>query len=254
MADDACIPWEIDTGCCTEWCDYPIELRARAEQLAWATIRTLTGGQVGSCPVVMRPCLSAPCEMCLGNWWSSPQVVNGEWFNNACGTPRCSCARVSEIDLGTTVADLIAVELDGETLPLSMFRIDNGRLLVREDGGCWPSCQNMGAPLGDVGTFGIAFIPGVRPGPAGLWAAGVLACEFAKACTGGKCKLPTAVTSIARQGVAFAMPSSMFENGMTGIQTVDAWLTSVNPHALRTPSTVWSPDFPRHRYTTWAGA
>jgi hypothetical protein len=42
----------------------------------------------------------------------------------------------------------------------------------------------------------------------------------------------------------------MFPDGMTGIREVDAYLTSINPNALRQPPRVWSPDMPGHRFTT----
>ena len=110
----------------------------------------------------------------------------------------------------------------------------------------------MTVPLGDPGTIGITYVPGIVPDAAGLWAAGVLACEYAKACSGAHCRLPAAVTSIARQGVTFTMSSGMFEDGMTGIREVDAYLYSLNPNALTIPPMVWSPDvsWARHRYTT----
>jgi hypothetical protein len=81
----------------------------------------------------------------------------------------------------------------------------------------------------------------------------VLTCEFTKACSGGKCRLPTAVTSIARQGVTMEVSSGMFPDGMTGIREVDAFLSSINPNALRIPPKVWSPDLvtAKHRYPTW---
>ena len=106
-----------------------------------------------------------------------------------------------------------------------------------------------GAPC----TLGVTYVPGLVPGAGGQWAAGVLACEFAKACTGAKCRLPSSVTSVARNGVAMEFDNGLFSNGLTGIREVDAYLLSINPHGLRTPSLVWSPDAPsaQHRYTTW---
>ena len=80
----------------------------------------------------------------------------------------------------------------------------------------------------------------------------MLACEFAKACTGGKCRLPSSVTSIARQGVTMTISSGMFLGGQTGIREVDAYVVSVNPNAQVMPPVVWSPDVPwaKHRYLT----
>src|SRR5262245_27247636 len=111
----------------------------------------------------------------------------------------------------------------------------------------------MNLPLGEPGTLGITYIPGIVPDAAGLWAAGILACEFAKACSGQKCRLPSSVTSVTRQGVTYMMGTSMYPNGLTGIREVDAYLISVNPYGVTVPSLVWSPDvsWAKHRYTTW---
>jgi hypothetical protein len=250
--DEHCISWNIDSSCCDTWEALTAEEQCRAEVLAWSTIDALTAGRVGRCPVVMRPCLAPPCDYCAGHWLA-PMIRDGRWYNQVCGTPKCSCERMCDIVFPGPVADLIEVTLDGILLDRSLFRIDNGNRLVRQDGDCWPSCQRMDLPLGEVCTMGITYVPGVKPGPAGEYAAGVLACEFSKACGGGKCRLPQGVTTIARQGVVMALSTEMFPGGMTGIREVDAWLTSVNPHHLRAPSTVWSPDLPTagHRHTTW---
>jgi hypothetical protein len=304
----ACVPWELDSACCGEWSTLAPDLRERATVLAWDTMRVLSGGRVGACPVTMRPCLTAPCQLC-GDWWtgrwssgwmqphpvpapapaesevviaaSAPPVSDGRlpelwvdttgsttttaapvapgpiaaetaWVNTTCGSPDCSCERLCEIVTPGPVAAVLAVTLDGAALPLDAFRIDNSNRIVRTDGQCWPSCQNMGAALGEPGTLGICYVPGIVPDEAGLWAAGVLACEFAKACQGAKCRLPTSVTSIARQGISLQMASTMFENGQVGIREVDAYLISINPHHHLTPTMVWSPDMPsqKHRFQT----
>jgi hypothetical protein len=250
----SCVPYEPDYACCEGWDELTPELQERATTLAWDTLRALSGGQVGSCPVTMRPCLGPPCTVCNpGGTWMMPFIRDGNWYNAVCGIDPCSCERLCEIVTPGPIAMLTEVLLDGTELPLNEFRVDNGNHIVREDGECWPSCQNMNLALGEDGTLGITYVPGIIPDAAGLWAAGVLACEYSKACTGGKCRLPSAVTSISRQGVAFTMSTTMFPDGMTGIREVDAYLSSVNPNALRTPSLVWSPDLPstRHRYTTW---
>lgn len=250
-----CVPFAPDSACCEDWDDQTPAVQERAIELAWSTLRTLSGGQVGNCPTVVRPCLGAPCRVCRDWWqpgWVKAGLVAGEWINCLCGGPECSCARLCEIVLPGPIAALVAVQLDGEELPLGAFRIDNGHRIIRQDGECWPSCQNMDLPLGEPGTLGITYVPGIMPDSSCLWAAGVLACEFAKACTGAKCRLPTSVTTVARQGIAFTMSTGMFDDGMTGIREVDAYLVSINPNKLRMPPMVWSPDAPwvKHRYET----
>ena len=114
------------------------------------------------------------------------------------------------------------------------------------------SCQYLGRASGEEGTLTITYVPGIIPDEAALWAAGVLACEFAKACTGGKCRLPSGITSVVREGISMVLSAGMFPDGMTGIREVDAYLVSVNPAAQRYQPLVWSPDVPwaKHRYTT----
>jgi len=181
-----------------------------------------------------------------------PQIRDGHWINFVCPRPHCSCERMCEIVLPGPVAEVAEVLWSGEPIPLASFRLDNGNRLVRTDGECWPSCQRMDLPLGAPCTLGVTYVPGLVPGVAGEWAAGVLACEFAKACTGGKCRLPASVVTVSRQGVTMEMDNGMFANGLTGIREVDAYLLSVNPHVLRVPPTVWSPDLipAGHRYET----
>jgi len=257
-----CVPWDLDSGCCDEWETLDTALRERAETLAWSTLRALTGGQIGGCPVIVRPCLGKPCDACSWGWpgepwhgsgrWVRPFIHDGDWHNSICGGPRCSCTELCEIVLPGPVAALIEVSLDGVEMPLGDFRVDNGHRIVRSDGECWPSCQDLTLPLGQPGTLGITYVPGIVPDDAGLWAAGVLACEFAKACTGGRCRLPSSVTAVARQGVTFEISGGMFPGGLTGIREVDAYLTAVNPSGLKLPPMVWSPDVPwaKHRYET----
>lgn len=247
----SCVPWPIESGCCTGWDELDPALQERSTELAWSTLRTLTAGRVGNCPVTVRPCLQSPCDACSVEW-VTPRIYHGEWINSVCGTDPCSCARMCEIVLPGPVAEITAVEWSGQPLPLSAFRIDNGNRLVRQDGECWPSCQRMDQPLGAPCTLGVTYVPGVVPGPTGEWAAGVLACEYSKACTGAKCRLPATVTSIARSGVAMEFAEGLFSNGQTGIREVDAFILSINPHALLTPPRVWSPDLEpaQHRYTT----
>jgi hypothetical protein len=257
-----CVPFEPDFGCCDEWETLSPELQERATTLAWSTLRALTGGRVGNCPVVVRPCLGPACNACT-EWhtrnltagaptWIGVGIANGQWINCACGTPECSCERLCEIVMPGPVAGILQVAFDGESLPLDLFRVDNSHRIVRTDGECWPSCQNLNADLSQPGTLGITYIPGIVPDSSGLWAAGVLACEFSKACQGGKCRLPASVTSITRQGINMEMSAGMFENNLTGIREVDAYLISVNPNGHRIPPMVWSPDVPwaKHRYQT----
>jgi len=245
--------------CCPGWGDYDDALLCRSIDLAWATLRTLSGGQVGNCPVLVRPWVTRPCSVC-----SSARLVHlpshgetgcdGCWANTCGSVSGCTCKPMPEIVLPGNVAEVWQVKQDGVLLPVDAYRVDNSNRLLRTDGLSWPSCQDMIADVDQPGTLAVWYVPGTVVDSSAQWAAGVLTCEFAKACSGGKCRLPAAVTSIARQGVTMDIPSGMFPDGMTGIREVDAFLTSVNPNALRITPKVWSPDLvaAKHRYTTWS--
>jgi hypothetical protein len=251
--------WDTDWSCADK--DFydgldPAVIR-RAESLAWSTIRSLSAYQVGQCPTTVRPC----ARRCLGpsTWWQTgrsllnPQVIDGNWVNTSCGckTP-CSCSYVPTVVLPGPVGRVDEVIVDGVVLDPLSYRIDNGNELVRTDGQDWPMCQDMAAACGEPGSFCVTYVRGAVPDELGCWVAGMLAQEFAKACTGGKCRLPAGVTQVTRQGVSFTIGTGPFPGGVTGIREVDAYIELFNPNHLTQAPTVWSPDLGRTRRTTWA--
>lgn len=253
-----CVPWPTDLGCITkrEWEAYNPALRSRAVSLAWATLRHLTGGLVGNCPVALRPC-SAGCATSsgwLGGPALAPYIRDGQWFNAVCGcqpSVPCHCGpALSQITLPGLAARIDRVYLHGAVLDEFDYRLDNGRLLVAQNGVEWPTCQDLSQPYDGSEAFSVIYTPGIDPGNAGIWAAGVLAVEYVKACEGTKCRLPSSVTSLARQGVSMEFSQGMFAGGATGIREVDAFVLSVNPNHLVKPPLVWSPDLPPVRFTT----
>lgn len=263
----------------TDWsCAYtPEEIAAldpavkeRSEALAWYTLASLTAYQLGVCPTVIRPC-TAGCQapgtymvsIVQGGQVSSlplqsigtftPHInAAGQWVN-ACGcrtAADCSCTALCEAILPGPVGGIESVVVDGVSLPPSAYRVDNGTRLVRTDGECWPSCQDFASSDPAVG-FWVTYYRGAAPNTLTQYAAGVLATEFYKACSGGKCRLPSGVTSVTRQGVSYSIVAGSFPGGFTGIHEVDAVIRIYNPHGLTMPSRVISPDRPVPRQTTW---
>jgi hypothetical protein len=55
------------------------------------------------------------------------------------------------------VYDVTEVQVDGVVLPDGAYRVDAPGRLVRTDGGCWPDCQDMGAPAGADNTFFVTY-------------------------------------------------------------------------------------------------
>lgn len=249
---------------------------ALAEMIEEAAVSYLwnwTGQKFGLCSVTIRPCR----ETCLdwnttyrGNgrgtgypglpWYGgdglSPALIGGQWFNLPCGgscAGSCSCGPVEQIDLGSGVDSVTSVMLDGVELSASAYRLDNNRYLVRTDGGTWPDCQDMSADPSTPGsnTFAVTYASGVPVPAGGQLAAGVLACQLAKAaCGDAACKLPQRVQRVSRQGVEllFDDMSTLWTQGGTGLWIVDSWIASVN--VSKRGGRVASPDFRPVRRTT----
>lgn len=254
-----CIPETTDWGCVgtpEEINALDPTLKARSEMLAWNSLARLTGFRLSLCPVVLRPCatscnpsiwIAAPV---LGFDGFSPFISEGRWYNGCgCRPDACSCTTIRELVLpDREVAGPVVIKIDGVILDPSAYRIDNGNRLVRMDGEDWPACQDMNLPDDADGTFSIAYYVGVGPDDMLSYAAGVLAGEWYKACTGGNCRLPAGTTTIVRQGLTMQIPE--FSSGITGIREVDEVVANYNPHHLVTPSRVISVDSIRGRKRT----
>jgi hypothetical protein len=241
-----------------------------AESLAAQTMRMLTGYKVGGCPVVLRPCtprcipgswLVAPGMTSnwagYSGWTFSPYIGNGGQWLNACGcksTDSCSCVTVQEVILPKSTGFIREVSIDGAVLDPSAYRVDNGNRLVRTDGGTWPACQDMNLDGGE-GTFIVIYQEGAEVDALGAWAAGRLASEFARSCTGGACQLPPNVVTVTRSGVTMELAAADFPTGRTGLREVDLYVQNWNPYGMRSEAEVFSIDVPTGRKTTWrAGA
>lgn len=244
----------FDLRCCEDWADQPAWAKVRALEMAAMTLRSLTAGRAANCPVELRPC-GGGCAGTGGTWsggvWS-PYLLDGRWYN-ACGcADTCGCAEPDSIWLPSGVTEVIQVADGAEILPADAYRVDSHHQLVRTDGGSWNLGQNLMLDPGSPDTLTVVYRPGVALGATGALALGRLACEYVKACTGGKCRLPKGVVSITRQGVQMDIQSGAFPGGVTGLPDVDVFIHQVNPHGLVTAPSVYSPDIvKRERVTTW---
>lgn len=217
---------------------------AAATEVLWA----LSGRRYGLCTETVRPC-RRDLVSAVSGWheWGTgwePIRYGGEWFNVCGHSTGCSCAALSEVILPSSPAIVTVVEIDGEPLDESAYRVDEGRLLVRTDGGLWPACQDMAAPLGEPGTWGITFTWGIEVPQAGLLAVAELACELLKARLNKPCALPQRVTTITRQGVTMTLldPQEFLRDGRVGLYFCDLWLETVNPRSQPMRSAVYNPD------------
>lgn len=244
-----------DAAGCEHLDSLPASGREAFETMAVDYLWNWTGRRFGPCDVLIRPCRS-DCTAGRSTFWGSsgrgpfgtpwtPVLIRGEWFNIGCGFcgDDCSCQTVSSLVLPGPVVSVSEVQIDGVVLDPAAYRVDDNRFLVRQDGGIWPTCQDMGSPLGSEGTWAVTYRRGVPVPAGGQIAAGRLACELARAACGDKtCGLPTRVQTITRQGVTIAMLDAFddVDKGHTGIWLIDSWIASVTrqPRSM----TVISPD------------
>jgi hypothetical protein len=257
-------PWPVDPACFEDtWDALDSSVQDRAVALASATLTRLTGYRVGNCPITVRPCKRSCADGALsyadmhstfGPWW--PVNYGGVWTNSCGCTTDCSCAALCEVVLPGPVGRIDSVKVDGTALARNEFRVDGRRLVWTGAGDCpWPACQDLSKGDDAAGTFSVTYLNAYPVDGLGAYAAGITANEFAKACTGGKCRLPSGVTSIARQGISMDLATGAFPNGLTGIREVDAYIALWNPNPIRQQAKVWSPDLsqPRVSVTTPTG-
>lgn len=269
--------WPVSYAGCTSCAPFGLpateeDPQTEAEAAAQATFEAVateylwhwTGRRYGLCPVVLRPC-RADClpSTFWGNssspsgWGGvlNPALVAGSWVNLSCGACAplagcgCSLDSTKALELPGPVAEVTEVVIDGAVLAEASWRLD-GNVLWRVDGRAWPSCQYLERDLTEEGTWSIAYTRGVAVPMGGQIAAGLLACELAKAaCRDSSCALPQRVQTITRQGVTVAMLDAFddIENGHTGIWVIDSWIASVTAAQKRVGGRIYSVDIPRRQ-------
>lgn len=256
-----CTPEQIDWSCLPDGDleDLDPDRKALAEQLGWSAFSVLTAYQVSACPIELRPCRT----LWRGSTWYEAPVVGGdsvfqpftyrgEWFNAVCGSCEgtCMCEAGTTLRLPPQTGGIAKVTIDGDVIPPTSYRIDNGALLVRTDGELWPFGQNLSLDPDQDGTFAIWYYEGAMPTALDLYATGRLSYEFYKDLCGDACDLPLGVRAVSRQGVDFELTMDMFGRGTTGIPAVDAVIAMRNPNRLKMPSRVINPQAGRSRVTT----
>lgn len=187
--------------------------------------------------------------------WPRPALVDGAWFNLACGgcPGDCSCTVLSEVLLPGPVDHITAVVVDGHELTEGIgYRLYDNRVAVRLGGAQWPRCNRLDLPDGEPGTWTITAGFGEELPVSGRRALGELACQLAKACLGRKdCALPQPVQQIVRQGITmtFLDPNNVYGAGRLGLRLVDMFLATFNPYRLTSRPEVYDVDGPSFRRT-----
>lgn len=228
-----CEPWATIADVCSPCDDYEFDVALLEDKLAIASdlLYDLSGRRwAGECEETVRPVVGR-CP----------------------SRDRCRCGWVSEIRLGgSPIVAVTEVKIDGDVLDAAAYRVDDHGTLVRLDGYAWPTCQNMRLDDTEQGTFSVTYTYGVAPPPGGVAAAAALACQLALACqpeTIGSCRLTDRAISVTRQGVTKQLrdPAQMFPEGLTGLNEVDLWLSSLRYGRRHRPATVIVPEIESRR-------
>jgi hypothetical protein len=235
------ICWDVDTSCDPGFEDLDPDVQDRAIALATTTLYSLTAGRVGGCPKTVRPCVGhSACETSVYGPYTHgfyPLNWNGAWSNCGCTG---GCVH-NGLHLPPPVGRIDAVTIDGAALDPADYRLIDGRTLIRTDGSPWPATNDLTLPDTEPGTWSVTYLNAYPVDTNGAYAAGVLASEYAKACTTGKCELPTGVTQVARAGIVYTMTAGAFPGGFTGIRVVDAFIRQWNPSGHKSMPSVLTP-------------
>lgn len=217
-------------------------VKTLAELYARNTLEYLTLRRVGGNPVTILPATSARVS---GYWMGGNDVFPlGNFYPGVYPSAQDLTidryVTVTEaIELPGPVGTIVSVTVDNKVLPATAYRVENGVHLVRTDGGQWPRVHND--------SFAVTYYNSTPVDAMGSHAAGIMAWEWSKFLTGSKCRLPTSVTSVTRQGMNYQVAHGMFPDGMTGLPEVDAYIMLLNPRGLKSRPMVYSPDLPGHR-------
>lgn len=246
-------PWPIDTTCIpADWNNIPAETQTYAVALASSSLHTLTARRVGGCPITIRPCLQTTCYAPYRNirGWYPGITVDGSWVNSCgCSAP-CSHPADRSVALPPPVGRVDSIKVDGVALDLADFRLDDGHVIVYDGNGdfTFPSEQDLRLSDSEPGTWSITYLNGARPDLLAARAAALMAWEFAKACVDdrslGECRLPSNVRAITRTGVTMELNAGLWPDGFVGIEEIDAWIATVNPHQRKSQTRIYSPDLP----------
>ena len=256
--------WDVPVDCCgDEWATFSTELQDAAMEYGALVMWAATGRRFGLCERTVRPCgRTMTGFMPSGYFWAEgswrPYIFSGAWRNCAgcdMGYGCCSCEPSCQVWLPGPVYSIPAtgITVGSDIIPVDAWRVDNGQWLVRTDGDCWPECQDYNTDSGDT-FFQVTYFQGIPVPSVVLRAAGQLACEWARACTGAECDLPARVTSLSRQGVSVTLSDvdTLLKHGLTGIVTVDQVIRQFNPYGLVSRMGISSPDLPpRPRVVTY---
>jgi len=228
----------------------------------------ITDDQLTSCAACEQDMTSIPEEFrALGITLASQvlfELTNRRWPGRCTATDErpcerhlvgcCECGNTTAVRLsnGPVHADSIVVEVDGVTLETSEYALTRNRWLIgmaQPGGGIrrwWPCCQDLGRPLGEVGTWAVTYDWGNLPPTGSVIPSIMLARDYANACSSGTCaacSIPDDVVSLVRQGMSIQLPDprALAQDGWTGVGITDAWLAALRYGAAKRRATATRP-------------
>jgi len=206
-----------DCGCP----DGPQLIVQSAIEVATEMLYRLSGQQwPGLCTETRRP---LPINIPPGSLppFLPPYLISADWV-------------VLPRDRVTSVTSML---IDGAAFTDFLFYPPNW--LVRTDNNAWPTPQDLDLATTEDDTWSVTYAYGAEPPEGGKMAARVLTSELVKACTNDTtCKIPTGAVRVTQRGVTYDVGGDF----RTGLQSVDAWLDSVNPLKRRRKARIISAD------------
>lgn len=138
------------------------------------------------------------------------------------------------------VWDVANVRLGATDYDRTSWRFDReSKMLYRVPPEVWPTHDEKWSNAGEGEAFVVDAIIGVPPDPWAMDVASRLVKELVLSCTGGKCRLPSNVTTVTSSGITVQLRDREIN---TFIPELGAWMNAVNPHGARLPAAVFSPE------------
>lgn len=214
-------PWPVDPAACQiSGLDPEDPIFVKAVETASSIMTRLSAYTVGICEAQIRPLnMCRECRTwCCGG--SDALYISGPFS--------IPVKEVITVRLGATEYEPETWHFDRET-----------QMLYRVPPDVWPKRDERWSAPGQGEAFVVDALVGSEPD---AWANDVLVRlvkELVLSCTGGKCRLPSNVTTVTSQGITVRLRDHEVN---TFIPELGAWTHSVNPHGARLPAAVFSPD------------
>ena len=138
--------WPVDGTGLDGWETLDPALREKAQEYATGLLWALSGRRFGTSLLTVRPCPRGTAGVGVRGGSSlellRPLGIASSWALAGCGcSGSCACGGGEELCLPGPVAEVVEVRVGGAVLPPAAWRLYDRSVLVRADGGRWPSCR-----------------------------------------------------------------------------------------------------------------